>query len=132
MRVALKDKKIDRMFLRNNGFIINSPDDAYYNQVKGRDITAFFEGDNLRRMFVEGNAESVYYALDDKKAYIGVNKMSCSTMVVNFGNNQVDNIRFYTQPESTMHPMKRIDHDSLKMKGFKWETKLRPKNAKDL
>jgi lipopolysaccharide export system protein LptA len=132
MRILMKNKKIDRVFLKNNAFIINSTDEAFFNQIKGREITAEFEADNLRRMFVEGNAESVYYAVDEKGGYVSVNKMICSRMLVLFGDNKVDGIKFYTQPKATMFPMKQANHDDLKMKGFRWEKKLRPKNRLDL
>jgi lipopolysaccharide export system protein LptA len=132
MRIMMKNKKIDRVFLKNNSFIVNSTDEAFFNQIKGREITAEFEADNLRRMFVEGNAESVYYALDEKGGYVSVNKMICSRMLVLFGDNKVDGIKFYTQPKATMFPMKQANHDDLKMKGFRWEKKLRPKNRFDL
>ncbi len=132
MRILMKNKKIDRVFLKNNAFILNSTDENFYNQIKGREITAEFDGDDLRRMFVEGNAESVYYVLDDAGAYSSVNKMICSRMLVMFGDNKVDGIKFYTKPTATMFPMKQVDHDGLKMKGFRWEKKRRPKNQSDL
>ena len=31
-----------------------------------------------------------------------------------------------------MTPMKQADHEALKMKGFKWDEKRRPKSVKDL
>ncbi len=132
MRMLLKDKKLDRVFMRQNGFIINSADELYFNQIKGRDITAFFEKDQLHRMNVEGNAESVYYVLDDSQAYMSVNKMVCSSMIVHFGDNKVEGIRFFMQPKATMTPMKQADHNALKMKGFKWDIGRRPKSLKDL
>lgn len=132
MRIMMKNKKIDRVFLKNNAFILNSTDENFYNQIKGREITAEFDGDDLRRMFVEGNAESVYYVLDDANAYTSVNKMICSRMLVLFGDNKVDGIKFYTKPTATMFPMKQADHEGLKMKGFRWEKKRRPKSQSDL
>ena len=132
MRILLKDKKIERVFMKNNALIINSRDEVYYNQIKGRQITAFFEGDNIRRMFTEGNAESVYYALDDKNAYVNANKVDCSEMMIYFGDNKVDKIKFYTQPKAKALPMKTTNHDEIKLKGFRWEIKRRPKSVKDL
>ena len=132
IRILLKDKKIDRVFLKNNALIINSKDEIYYNQIKGREVTAFFEGDDIRRMLTEGNAESVYYALDDKNAYINVNKVECSEMLIFFGNNKVETLKFYKQPKSKALPMRTTNHDELKLKGFRWEIKTRPKSLKDL
>lgn len=132
IRIFLKDKKIDKVFLKNNALIINSEDEVYFNQIKGREVTAFFEGDNIRRMKTEGNAESVYYAVDEKKAYINVNKIDCSEMLMYFGNNKVETIKFFTQPKAKALPMRTTNHDELKLKGFHWEIKSRPKSAADL
>jgi lipopolysaccharide export system protein LptA len=130
--ILLKNNEIDRIFLQNNAFIVNSPDNIYFNQVKGRDITAFFEAGELRRMDVQGNAESIYYALDEEDAYIGVNNIQCSEMLMYFGNNQVDNIRFYTSPEGALLPMKQTDHQSLRLDGFTWEVSRRPKDRDEV
>lgn len=132
IRLFLKDKKMDRVFMRNNALIVNTKDEPYYNQIKGREITAFFENDNIRRMLTEGNAESVYYALDEKQAYINVNKVDCSEMLILFGNNKVETIKFYTQPKAKALPMKSTNHDEMRLKGFRWEIKSRPKSLKDL
>jgi len=117
---------IKSLFLLQNAMIINSPDLKYFNQIKGRRVRADFDSSNLEIVDVTGNAEAVYYILDDQKAYIGVNKIICSNILVRFGNNQIDRIYFYTSPNGTMHPMLRTDHESLKLKGFKWLTTERP------
>ena len=132
MRIILKNKKIDRVFMKNNALIINSKDEIYYNQIKGREITAFFEGDNIRRMLTEGNAESVYYVTDEKNAYVTVNKVDCSEMLIYFGDNKVEKIKFFTQPKAKALPMKTTNHDEIKLKGFRWDIKTRPKSLKDL
>ncbi|MCB0593912.1 MAG: hypothetical protein H6557_06845 [Lewinellaceae bacterium] len=130
--MVLADDKIDKIFMRNNGFIINSPDELFFNQVKGKNVTAFFEENELRRMAVVGNAESVYYARDDKDGYVGVNKTICSEMLLYFGDNQVDKIKFFTEPKAEMKPMQQADHNALKMPGFFWEKERRPMSLADL
>jgi lipopolysaccharide export system protein LptA len=132
MRILLKEKKIERVFMKNNALIINTRDDLYYNQIKGTDITAFFEGDNIRRMLTEGNAESIYYALDDANAYINVNKVECSEMLMYFGNNKVEKIKFFNQPKAKSLPMRTTNHKEIQLKGFKWIINERPKSLKDL
>ena len=51
---------------------MNKPTYFGLNQVKGKNITATFIEEELRLMDVSGNAESVYYALDEFGAYVGV------------------------------------------------------------
>ncbi|MEM9992093.1 MAG: OstA-like protein [Bacteroidota bacterium] len=62
IRLLLRANKIDRIGLYQKALILNSPDERYFNQIKGKTIDAYFSDSNLRRMEVTGNAESVYYA----------------------------------------------------------------------
>ncbi len=132
VKMQMANDQIDQIFLIDNAFIINSPDEIFFNQIKGKNITAFFKDDELDQMEVIGNAESVYYARDEEDAYMGVNKSVCSKMLVYFGNNEIEYIHFYTQPVSNMMPMKKANHEALKLSGFRWERKLRPKSLEDL
>ncbi len=132
IRMQLKDDKIDRVFLTNKGLIINSSDEIFFNQIKGKDITAFFENDNIDRMEVIGNAEAIYYALDDYGAYIGVNETACSEMMIYWGDNQVETIRFMNQPSGTVHPMGKVNHQELRLDGFRWVKDRRPRSVRDL
>lgn len=132
IHMQLKDQKLDRIFLRDNAFIINSPDELFFNQIKGRYVTAFFRDDELRRMEVQGNAESVYYALDEAGGYVGVNKTVCSEMTLLFGNNQVEQIKFFNQPQAKAVPMRQANHEEMKIPGFRWEKDLRIRSVDDL
>ncbi|MCB9350572.1 MAG: hypothetical protein H6573_24130 [Lewinellaceae bacterium] len=130
--MVLADGKIDKIFMRNDGFIINSPDELFFNQIKGKNVTAFFEENELRRMAVVGNAESVYYARDEEGGYVGVNKTICSEMLIYFGDNQVEKLKFFTEPKAEMQPMQQADHNALRMPGFSWEKERRPMRVSDL
>ncbi|MEM7106326.1 MAG: OstA-like protein [Bacteroidota bacterium] len=130
--VYMVDKVINRINLYQNAFIINTNDSVFFNQVKGREIIARFSDNELRRMNVLGNGESVYYVEDDGGAYVGVNKTICSEMLVYFGNNKVGKITFYQQPQATIYPMGQVGHRALRMEGFKWLENKRPKSKDDL
>jgi lipopolysaccharide export system protein LptA len=132
IKMLMKNKKMDRIWLHKNAFVINSEDGVFFNQIKGRNTTAFFRGDELREMLVEGNAQAIYYALDDKKAYIGLNETACSEMRLYFGNNQVESIRFYNEPSGKFIPMKKAGNETKKLAGFFWEEKRRPRQIADL
>ncbi|MEL6866398.1 MAG: OstA-like protein [Bacteroidota bacterium] len=132
VRMQLVDQQIDQILLYNKALIVNSTDEILFNQIKGRTITAFFETNELRRMMVEGNAESIYYAQDEAKAYIGLNKTVCSRMLLYFGNNKVEDIHFYATPKGNFIPIGRVNFETEKLDGFRWETKRRPFSLQDL
>jgi hypothetical protein len=127
--MALRDKKLDKIWLRENAFVINSEDGRLFNQIKGRFNTAFFKENELREMLVEGSAEAVYYALDDKRAYIGVNQTKCAEMKLFFGNNQVNSIKFYNTPEGKFSPIKKENNGGRQLEGFSWELNRRPSSV---
>lgn len=132
VRIQLANNSIDKIYLLKSAFIINSPDEVFFNQVKGRDVIAYFREDELREMEVLGNGESVYYVLDEVDAYIGVNKTICSEMRLNFGNNEITDIRFFTKPSGQFTPMKQANHNEMRLPGFSWEMEKRPKSVEDL
>ncbi|MEM9884784.1 MAG: OstA-like protein [Bacteroidota bacterium] len=132
IHMSLKNDQIHKIFLYIKSFIVNSPDELFFNQIKGKNTIATFQEGDLRRMDVKGNAESVYYALDEQDAYVGVNKTICSNMVLLFGNNEIEKIKFFKQPTARLEPMEGTDHDALKLEGFRWVTEGRPQSVEDI
>ena len=132
IKMLLKNKKLDRLWLLQNSMVINSEDGILFNQIKGRNSTVFFRDDQAREMLVEGNAQAVYYAVDDKQAYIGLNETACSEMRLFFGDNKVESIKFYQQPSGKFIPMKQAGTDTKKLEGFFWERERRPRGVGDL
>lgn len=132
IRIKQKENHMDKIYLIQNAMIVNSEDLKFFNQIKGRLVTAHFDSTNLALVDVDGNAEAVYYIKDDAKAYIGVNKIICSNIKIKFGSNQIDRIYFYKKPDGSMQPMRLADHEKLKLKGFRWEYQDKPDRLKML
>ncbi len=128
----LADEQIDRIHLNRNAFIINSADEILFNQMQGREITAFFVDGDVDRMLIKGNARSIYYVLDDEKAYIGANETECSSMLLRFDNNNVRTVTFYDSPAAKFHPIQHTDPEKLKLEGFTWRQTERPTSVESL
>ncbi|HEY4798593.1 MAG TPA: OstA-like protein, partial [Bacteroidia bacterium] len=73
--------EIKKMYMTNNAMIISKEDSVKYNQIKGKDMTGYFKDNNIVKIFVEGNGQTIYFA-KDKKKFIGVNKADCSNMMI--------------------------------------------------
>ncbi|HNL40379.1 MAG TPA: RecQ family zinc-binding domain-containing protein, partial [Saprospiraceae bacterium] len=132
IKMLLRNKRLDRIWLRLNALVINSEDEQYFNRIKGRFTTAYFRDNQVNNMYVEGNAEAVYYALDDKGAYIGVNETQCSEMRLLFGDNKVESVKFYTEPKGKFSPIDQAGGDTKKLDGFFWDKLRRPRSVADL
>jgi lipopolysaccharide export system protein LptA len=127
--LQMKHKKLDNMKMFPHAFIVNieKTDSLHFNQVSGRRMRGFFKDDKLRRMYVEGNAESIYFSRDSGKMTIsGMQRSLSSTIVVDFKNNEVTNLGFYTKPENRYAPLNKFKEDEKILKGFIWKPKERP------
>ncbi|GAB3989211.1 hypothetical protein GCM10028807_13620 [Spirosoma daeguense] len=84
------------------------------------------EQTSLDRVIVEGNGQSIYYAVDDKNKMIGLNHVECSRMNIDFNDNKVGQIRFYGTPDSQLIPPKEINSENEQLDGFRWRDAEKP------
>jgi len=90
-------------------------------------MTAEFANKKIRRVVVEGNGESIYYALDDKNfSLMGMNKIICSNITIRFKEGKVNNLSFYKKPEASFIPPHELKEEDKTLKGFIWMEKERP------
>ncbi|WP_428662253.1 OstA-like protein [Runella sp.] len=123
----LVDQKLRTMYLKAKSFVISQDTLLNFNQVKGRRITAYFDDSTrLQRVFVEGNGESIYYAASEANKPMGLNRVECAKMTLNFNQNQVQRIQFVGQPDGRFIPPQRIKGDDRELEGFSWRIKEKP------
>ncbi len=138
IRIRLKNKKIDKLYMVGNSFVVSQDSLANFNQIKGRKMTTNFKGSSIRDVLVEGNAESLYYALEEKEGALdsitqvkltitmGMNKMICSKMKIIFENGKVETVNAYVKPDAQFIPPHEIKEADRKLKGFVWRQEQRP------
>ena len=80
----------------------------------------------LNRVVVEGNGQSIYYVVDDKNVFTGMNRVDCSKMTIDFKKGRVGIIRFYGSPDGELTPPKLITDDKKKLDGFRWRVGEKP------
>jgi lipopolysaccharide export system protein LptA len=121
----LNNRQLDSMDIKNNGFVISKETSRHYNQVKGRNMTAYFKEGKISFIQVYGNGQSIYYAKEDS-AYIGVNVIDCSEMTFAFESGKIKTAKFITQPDATFYPIADMSPEELRLKGFVWRNKAKP------
>ncbi|MBK9255016.1 MAG: hypothetical protein IPM42_05970 [Saprospiraceae bacterium] len=130
--IFMENKKVSKLTSAANALILTTEDLIFFNQIRGKTLVSKFEDGKVRRMDIDGNAEAIYYLLDDDKAYIGVNRTECSNMTFWFNEDKITDIHFYKDPASKVIPMRKADHEGLKVKGFIWNAEKRPSSEADL
>lgn len=125
--MLIEKNTISKIYMIANAFIISKDSLTNFNQIKGRNMTAQFKNQKLNRVLIDGNGESLYFALDEKtNSLTGMNKTICSNMVIRFKDSRVDNVSFYVKPEADFIPPHELQEEQKKLEGFTWKESQKP------
>jgi len=132
IRLTMKNGQADSLKLYSSAFIISKDDTGSYNQIKGRNIFAKFRDNELYKVNVSGNAQTIYFAREEDKTLIGINTAMSSDMLVFLDKNKLKSITYINNPEAHLVPEKAIPINERKLKNFKWEERRRPMKKTDI
>lgn len=132
MVIRMSKGQIHSLTIDNNSFIASRVDSARYNQIKGRALVGLFAKNKLYRVQITGNGESLYYAQDDKKKYIGLNQATSSNILIRMKDNKINKISFQIDPEAKLHPLTAPEAKRDRLDGFVWLGPLRPAAMLDI
>jgi lipopolysaccharide export system protein LptA len=125
--MEMKNGKVDKLNMRTKAFTINQDTVKNFNQIKGRNMTAYMKNDKMDKVLVEGNGESIYFAIDDNTFdLIGMNKVLCSSMKIQFLDGEMNDISFYQAPEGKFIPPHEIEEPETRLKDFNWQIARKP------
>jgi lipopolysaccharide export system protein LptA len=125
--MLIKNNTIDRIYMVANSFVVSQDTLINFNQVKGRRMTTFFKDKKINHVVVDGNGETLYFALDEKtNKAMGMNKIICSNMIIRFKEGKVNNMSFYVKPDGNFIPPHELKVEDTKLKGFAWRIKEKP------
>lgn len=137
--VIYNDGKNPReLYIDKDSYITQLVDTIYnqYNQIKGRELHGYFEGDELRKIFISGNGETVYYLQEDgpdsTKELIGINKAECSNITIMLSGGELKTISFAVEPVAVALSVDKLGNPDLLLKNFKWEGDRRPSSREEI
>ncbi|HVM87023.1 MAG TPA: OstA-like protein [Puia sp.] len=127
-----KNKKASRLYVFENGLAVNKVGDNLFNQIKGTTLNGYFKDGVIDYMRAKGNAESIYYAQDDNKAFFGVNQAKADIIDMVFVNKELNKVILRSDADGTMYPIKKVNFDDMRLRNFKWLEDKRPKSKYEL
>lgn len=133
IEVFLNDSTIDWAHVIASAFAIQEIDSVSYNQLGGSDLKAFFNNQTVERLEVSGNAESVFYPIDDKNgSFIGMNKTKSGYLTMWMRDSKLDKLKIWPTPQGTLTPIPDLTREARFLKNFQWFDYIRPINKEDL
>jgi hypothetical protein len=118
---------LDKLLLKQKAFVASKDTLGMFNQMKGRTMDVWLTEGRLKQVDVNGNGESLYFALEKDTSMIGANKVTCSSMVLRFSEQSaVQTITFIKKAEANFTPPHELSRGNAKLEGFQWRADERP------
>ncbi len=130
--IFTKNKKPSRVYVFENGLVVNKVGKNLYNQLKGTTINIYFKAGVIDYVRAKGNAESIYYSQDENKAFFGVNQSKADVIDIIFVTRELNKVILRNDAEGTMYPIRKVNFDEMRLRNFKWLEDQRPKTKYEL
>ena len=111
--------------------MVNQVDSLRFNQIKGRSLTGYFRDNDLYKIEINGNGESIYYLVDGDEI-VGVNTAKCSRIEILIEDGKITDIFEYQNPDGVIDPPSSSPETDKRLDGFNWFDHLRPEKMKDI
>ncbi len=132
MYLQLKNKKLDNMDMIRNSIIVNAEKDSVtFNQIGGKKMKGYFVKEKLDHVFVNGNAESIYFPQDSSEKGSMLRSISAS-MRINFAKDSLLDITWIRKPELKTYPKTKLTEELKTLTNFTWKPKDRPTSKEQI
>ncbi|GAB0156064.1 OstA-like protein [Chryseobacterium sp. Alg-005] len=134
-------ENIDSLKVIGNAFAISKVDSLTrkdeFNQVKGKLMTVYYEGNNIKEAKVIGNAQSIVFVDDEnqqtkQKERIGITLSSCGIIGALFEEKALQIVSCSIGATSDTYPMSMLEPSKRKFPDFNWNTKDRIRKWQDI
>jgi lipopolysaccharide export system protein LptA len=131
--IEMKSRKPepDEVILQSDAFIISRQDSVMFDQVKGKNMTGYIVNQELDRIFVDGNGQTIYYTRD-KEDIFGLNRAESSKIGIQFREGKIFKISFLGKPEGKLTPIPQLTDPERRLSGFDWKESIRPISKEDI
>lgn len=132
--MQVQNQRMDNALLINNAFMVNAVlDSLKFNQLKGRKITAFFANNSIDRLYVDGNAENLTFATNDK-----TNKITDmfhdrgARIKIKMENKKLIDYITVRKVDQKVYPFRLVTQENEVLPGFIWRPQDRPTSKEDM
>ena len=129
-----KTEKLDSLVVFNNAFLISKDTlGTGYNQISGQRLIGLFNEENkLKQVNIIKNAESIFYARDEKGELNAIDKARSGYIEMYFEAGEIIQFKRLNQVDGKAHPESKFPERDKILKGFDWRDDERPKSIEDL
>lgn len=129
----LRDGAMDYAHIRENAYLSNQVDDMdHYNQMRGREVLAYFTESQMDSVWTKGNAEVIYYNTNIDSIATEHIKAQSSEILMQFKEQELYKVLLNGRTVGTVTPVILIDETQLYYPDFVWFPEARPVSFLDI
>lgn len=132
VKVYMNDSTIEWAHIINQALTVEQKDSTHYNQVAGKEMKAYFENGEMRRVEVIGNVLIGFYPQEEDSTMIGYNSGEGSLLHLFLKDRKMDKAKMIGKSNGILYPMEQIPQDKLYLPTFAWFDYVRPLNKEDI
>lgn len=122
----IANEELDRVFMKDKAFAIMSDTLQNFNQMKGREMTGYFTEGQMEKLWIDGNGESLYFALEADTLTQGINRILSANIKLTFEEGAIRKANFGIRPDGKFTPVQKIDEKVSRLEGFSWRIEEKP------
>ena len=132
IKIYMNDSTIDWAHIINQALTVEKKDSIHYNQVAGTEMKFFFANNDIYKVEVIGNVQSIFYPEDEDSVMMGMNYIEASKLNLYRKDGKMDRIVFVNRPVGSFTPMFLIEPSKMRLENFAWLDYIRPLNKDDI
>lgn len=122
----IANEELDRVFMKDKVFVITQDTLLNFNQMKGRTMQGYFENGQMDKIDIDGNGESLYFALQADTISQGINKTLSANIKLRFKDGTIQRVTYGIKPDGKFTPFQLINEEVSRLEGFNWRFEERP------
>ncbi|MBN7803004.1 organic solvent tolerance protein OstA [Algoriphagus aestuariicola] len=122
----IANEELDRVYMKDKAFAIMTDTLLNHNQMKGRTMTGYFKEGQIETLDIDGNGESLYFALEADTLTQGINRILSANIKLTFQEGAIRKANFGIRPDGQFTPVQKIDEKISRLEGFQWRIEEKP------
>ncbi len=132
IKIHFNDSTADVAYLPEYGMLVEHVADEFYNQLSGKEMTAYLDGKSIRQLDVSGNVMSIMLPMEKDSTYNKLVNAEGSFLTVKFNGQQMEKLNMWPDVTGKVTPLFLTKRSQIYLKDFKWHDDIRPKDKDDI
>lgn len=127
------DSTIEWAHIINQALAVEQKDSIHYNQVAGKEMTAYFIDGEMRQVDVNANVLVIFYPVEEKDSTLMMlNYSEGGFLRMLLKDRRMEQGAFIGKANGIAYPMNQIPPDKYQLPSFVWFDYIRPRDKKDI